>query len=106
MSHPLFECHTQYTVDATGHFIGPRTSSLVVSTMFNAPRSAGTPRYLSAADGLGGSYINDNPLAASVYDTVDPWSAAPSPSPPPMTIARPASVFNAVIGSFGEVSRA
>ncbi|KAG1808710.1 uncharacterized protein BJ212DRAFT_1280366 [Suillus subaureus] len=46
--------------------------------MFNAPRPA--QRYASApVNGLGGSFVDENPLAASIYD--DPWSAAPSPSP-------------------------
>lgn len=49
--------------------------------MFNAPRPA--QRYASApVNGLGGSFVDENPLAASIYD--DPWSAAPSPSPQPI----------------------
>ena len=48
--------------------------------MFNAPRPA--QRYTSApVNGLGGSFVDENPLANSIYD--DPWSAAPSPSPQP-----------------------
>ncbi|KAG2128543.1 hypothetical protein DEU56DRAFT_861385 [Suillus clintonianus] len=49
--------------------------------MFNAPRPA--QRYASSpVNGLGGSFVDENPLAASIYD--DPWSAAPSPSPQPI----------------------
>ncbi|KAG2075710.1 MVP1 domain-containing protein [Suillus decipiens] len=49
--------------------------------MFNAPRPA--QRYASApVNGLGGSFVDENPLAASIYD--DPWSTAPSPSPQPI----------------------
>lgn len=52
--------------------------------MFNAPRPA--QRYASApVNGLGGSFVDENPLAASIYD--DPWSAAPSPSPQPIPSA-------------------
>jgi sorting nexin-8 len=63
--------------------------------MFNSPRPA--QRYVTTSNtGLGGSFVNDNPLAASVYDGLDPWSAAPSPSPPPIPPAN--SMFSAVIG--------
>ncbi|KAG1746553.1 uncharacterized protein EDB91DRAFT_1117571 [Suillus paluster] len=49
--------------------------------MFNAPRPA--QRYASTpVNGLGGSFVDENPLAASIYD--DPWSTAPSPSPQPI----------------------
>uniref|UniRef100_D8Q1I6 Sorting nexin MVP1 n=1 Tax=Schizophyllum commune (strain H4-8 / FGSC 9210) TaxID=578458 RepID=D8Q1I6_SCHCM len=58
--------------------------------MFNAPRS--TQRYTS---GGFGSFVDENPLASSVYDTIDPWSNAPSPAPPPVTHAN--SVFSSVI---------
>lgn len=52
--------------------------------MFNAPRPA--QRYASApVNGLGGSFVDENPLDASIYD--DPWSAAPSPSPQPIPSA-------------------
>ncbi|KAG8862145.1 Sorting nexin mvp1 [Tulasnella sp. 330] len=56
--------------------------------MFNAPRP-GQPRYNNninvSVNGLAASYLSDNPLASSIYDEgqVDPWSAAPSPPPPP-----------------------
>ncbi|KII87354.1 hypothetical protein PLICRDRAFT_112871 [Plicaturopsis crispa FD-325 SS-3] len=62
--------------------------------MFNAPRTSqpygGTP-----ANGFGGSYVDENPLAGSTYDGLDPWSAAPSPSPPPLPSAP--SMFGSVI---------
>ncbi|KAJ7658108.1 hypothetical protein B0H17DRAFT_1171897 [Mycena rosella] len=45
--------------------------------------------------GFGGSYVDENPLAASAYDTLDPWSAAPSPSATPAPAAN--SVFSSVI---------
>jgi sorting nexin-8 len=48
--------------------------------MFNAPRP--TQAY-GISSSFGGSYVDENPLAASTYDGLDPWSAAPSPSPPP-----------------------
>ncbi|KAG1767166.1 hypothetical protein EV702DRAFT_1147692 [Suillus placidus] len=60
--------------------------------MFNAPRPA--QRYASApVNGLGGSFVDENPLAASIYD--DPWSAAPSPSPQP--IPNVTSAFSSVL---------
>ncbi|KAH9479355.1 Sorting nexin MVP1 [Psilocybe cubensis] len=64
--------------------------------MFNAPRPA--QRYTgSTSNGFGGSFVDENPLSSSVYDDgLDPWSAAPSPSPTPIPQA-PSSVFNAVI---------
>ncbi|KAH7926033.1 hypothetical protein BV22DRAFT_1194706 [Leucogyrophana mollusca] len=61
--------------------------------MFNAPR--GAQRYTAPANGLGASFVDENPLASSVYDGLDPWSAAPSPSPPP--IPSVTSVFSSVI---------
>ncbi|KAJ7115998.1 hypothetical protein C8R44DRAFT_628551 [Mycena epipterygia] len=62
--------------------------------MFNAPRSQ--PRYgANTNGGFGGSYVDENPLAASAYDTLDPWSAAPSPSATPAPAAN--SVFSSVI---------
>jgi sorting nexin-8 len=61
--------------------------------MFNAPRPA--QRYgTTPVNGLGGSFVDDNPLTVSIFD--DPWSAAPSPSPPPINTAT--SVFSSVIG--------
>jgi sorting nexin-8 len=67
--------------------------------MFNAPRPA--QRYTgSTSNGFGGSFVDDNPLANSVYDDgLDPWSAAPSPTPTPAPQAPP-SVFSAVIGEY------
>ncbi|KAG2011874.1 MVP1 domain-containing protein [Coprinopsis cinerea AmutBmut pab1-1] len=63
--------------------------------MFNSPR--GGQRYAGISpSGLGGSFVDDNPLANSVYDDgLDPWSAAPSPSATPAPQNN--SVFNAVI---------
>jgi len=48
--------------------------------MFNAPRP--TQAY-GISSSFGGSFVDENPLAASTYDGLDPWSAAPTPSPPP-----------------------
>ncbi|KAK1232920.1 Sorting nexin mvp1 [Marasmius sp. AFHP31] len=62
--------------------------------MFNSPRPA--QRYGgNSANGFGGSFVDENPLASSAYDGLDPWSAAPSPSatPAPQT----SSVFSSVI---------
>ncbi|KAF8273177.1 hypothetical protein EI94DRAFT_1564763 [Lactarius quietus] len=51
--------------------------------MFNAPRP--TQAYgISSTTSFGGSFVDENPLAASSYDGLDPWSTAPSPSPPPV----------------------
>ncbi|EGN96804.1 hypothetical protein SERLA73DRAFT_111513 [Serpula lacrymans var. lacrymans S7.3] len=61
--------------------------------MFNAPRPA--QRYGSTSNGFGGSFVAENPLSASVYDGLDPWSAAPTPSPPP--ISSLPSTFSSVI---------
>ncbi|KAL1747816.1 hypothetical protein HDZ31DRAFT_30940 [Schizophyllum fasciatum] len=58
--------------------------------MFNAPRS--TQRYTS---GGFGSFVDEDPLATSVYDTIDPWSNAPSPAPPPEAHAN--SLFSTVM---------
>lgn len=64
--------------------------------MFNAPRPA--QRYVAnSASGFGGSFVDENPLADSVYDGLDPWSAAPSPSPTPAPHAT--SVLSSVIGA-------
>ncbi|KAJ3761305.1 hypothetical protein EV360DRAFT_38122 [Lentinula raphanica] len=61
--------------------------------MFNSPRPA--QRYGGGTTGLGGSFVDEDPLASSGYDGLDPWSAAPSPSSTP---APPAySVFGSVI---------
>ncbi|PFH50265.1 hypothetical protein AMATHDRAFT_145640 [Amanita thiersii Skay4041] len=67
--------------------------------MFNAPRPA--QRYVATSpNGLGGSFVDDNPLAQSVYDDgLDPWSAAPSPTPTPLPRASAASTFNSVIAN-------
>lgn len=63
--------------------------------MFNAPRPA--QRYASApVNGLGGSFVDENPLAASIYD--DPWSAAPSPSPQPVPGPGVTTALSSVIG--------
>ncbi|KAG6813151.1 hypothetical protein H0H92_013557 [Tricholoma furcatifolium] len=65
--------------------------------MFNAPRPA--QRYTSSSStvGFGGSFVDENPLASSVYeDTLDPWSAAPSPTPTPAP-RNTSSVFSSVI---------
>ncbi|KAK7061005.1 Sorting nexin mvp1 [Paramarasmius palmivorus] len=62
--------------------------------MFNAPRPA--QRYGgNSVNGFGGSYVDENPLAGSVVDGLDPWSAAPSPSATPAPQA--SSVFSSVI---------
>ncbi|ETW78740.1 hypothetical protein HETIRDRAFT_50485 [Heterobasidion irregulare TC 32-1] len=59
--------------------------------MFNAPRP--TQAYgVSSSTNFGGSFVDENPLAVSVYDGLDPWSAAPSPSPPAVT-----SIFTSAI---------
>ncbi|KAI9433431.1 hypothetical protein BJY52DRAFT_1198651 [Lactarius psammicola] len=51
--------------------------------MFNAPRP--TQAYgISSTTSFGGSFVDENPLAASTYDGLDPWSTAPTPSPPPV----------------------
>ncbi|KAI6113058.1 hypothetical protein F5141DRAFT_1111325 [Pisolithus sp. B1] len=48
--------------------------------MFNAPRAA--QRYgATSVNGLGGSFVDEDPLAISIYD--DPWSSVPSPTPLP-----------------------
>ncbi|KAF9006173.1 hypothetical protein BDQ17DRAFT_1540764 [Cyathus striatus] len=64
--------------------------------MFNAPRP--TQRNVGSSNtGFGGSFVNDNPLATSVYDDgLDPWSSTPSPAPTPIPHA-PSSVFSNVI---------
>ncbi len=81
-----------------------RSTSLVVFTsMFNAPRPV---QPYSSANGFGGSFVVDNPLSHSVYDSdgLDPWSTAPSPAPPPIlpSTSTATSGFSTVIG--GELS--
>ncbi|KAG6909029.1 hypothetical protein DXG01_002303 [Tephrocybe rancida] len=66
--------------------------------MFNAPRPA--QRYAGSSSNVGfggGSFVDENPLANSVYeDGLDPWSAAPSPTPTPNP-HNTSSVFSSVI---------
>lgn len=62
-------------------------------TMFNAPRP--TQAY-GISSSFGGSFVDENPLAASTFDGLDPWSAAPSPSPPPGQVP---SIFTNAIGT-------
>ncbi|KAG5647817.1 hypothetical protein DXG03_007740 [Asterophora parasitica] len=65
--------------------------------MFNAPRPAQRYAGTSSAPGFGGSFVDENPLANSVYDDgLDPWSAAPSPSVTPIP-HNTSSVFSSVI---------
>ncbi|THH32464.1 hypothetical protein EUX98_g1728 [Antrodiella citrinella] len=67
----------------SGDTVDRLTQKTLQDIMFNAPRpaqsygSASTPNF-------GGSFVVDNPLASSVYDSdgLDPWSTAPSPAPP------------------------
>lgn len=71
--------------------------SVIAADMFNSPRPVqpyGGPS--TASNGFGGSYVDENPLSSSAYDGLDPWSAAPSPSPTPMPPAT--SGFSSVIG--------
>ncbi|CAK5283086.1 unnamed protein product [Mycena citricolor] len=62
--------------------------------MFNAPRTQ--PRYNNGGGGGFGSFVDENPLAASTYDTLDPWSAAPSPSATPAPSSGN-SIFSSVL---------
>ena len=66
--------------------------------MFNAPRPG--QRYAATNQGFAGSFVDENPLAGSAYDGLDPWSAAPTPSPPPIPSAP--TVFGAVIGELND----
>lgn len=61
--------------------------------MFNAPRPTQAYGISSSAVSFGGSFVDENPLAASTYDGLDPWSVAPTPSPPPVP-----SIFTNAIG--------
>lgn len=62
--------------------------------MFNAPRAA--QRYgATSVNGLGGSFVDEDPLAISIYD--DPWSSVPSPTPPPIHNVN--SAFTSVIAN-------
>ncbi|KAK7687879.1 hypothetical protein QCA50_009098 [Cerrena zonata] len=70
--------------------------------MFNAPRAT-QPYVSSSSNGFGStSFVVDNPLASSVYDSdgLDPWSTTPSPAPPALpatsAVVAPAG-FSAVI---------
>ncbi|GLB41904.1 putative protein with phoX homologous domain, present in p47phox and p40phox [Lyophyllum shimeji] len=65
--------------------------------MFNAPRPAQRYTGTASSPGFGGSFVDENPLANSVYDDgLDPWSAAPSPSATPIPHGTSA-VFSSVI---------
>ncbi|KAI6149478.1 hypothetical protein BKA82DRAFT_128741 [Pisolithus tinctorius] len=60
--------------------------------MFNAPRAA--QRYgPTPVNGLSGSFVDEDPLAISIYD--DPWSSIPSSTPPPTRNMN--SAFSSVI---------
>lgn len=61
--------------------------------MFNAPRPA--QRYVGSSSNGFGSFVDENPLSASGYDGLDPWSNQPSPSSTPAP--QSSSVFAAVI---------
>ncbi|KIK61749.1 hypothetical protein GYMLUDRAFT_73257 [Collybiopsis luxurians FD-317 M1] len=64
--------------------------------MFNSPRPA--QRYGGNTNtGFGGSFVDDNPLASSAYDGLDPWSGNPSPTSTPAPQAPATSVFSSVI---------
>ena len=94
---PKANCDTREEVHPA--FNPPRLAKF---DMFNAPRPARPYGSGSAnLNGLGGSFVDENPLASSVYDDgLDPWSAAPSPSPPPAPAAHNPngqSLFKAVI---------
>lgn len=66
--------------------------------MFNAPRP--TQAYgVSSSTNFGGSFVDENPLAVSVYDGLDPWSAAPSPSPPAVTSIFTSAIADATVPS-------
>lgn len=70
--------------------------------MFNAPRPT---QARSNLGNFGASFVEDNdPLSVSVYDDgLDPWCAAPSPSPPTLPVTSggsgSTSLFNSVIGT-------
>lgn len=67
--------------------------------MFNAPRPA-QGRYQASNNGnsFGGSFVDENPLASSAYDSLDPWSTASVvvPSAP----AQIPGAFSNIIGEF------
>ncbi|KAJ3555989.1 hypothetical protein NM688_g2277 [Phlebia brevispora] len=52
--------------------------------MFNTPRQ--NTSYGASTTNFGASFVAENPLVTSVYDSdgLDPWSSAPSPAPPPL----------------------
>ncbi len=56
------------------------------------------PYGATSASSFGASFVVDNPLASSVYDSdgLDPWSSAPSPAPP--TLPTSISTTNASAG--------
>ncbi|KAI0731335.1 hypothetical protein C8Q76DRAFT_718528 [Earliella scabrosa] len=65
--------------------------------MFNAPRPV---QAYGSSSQFGASFVTENPLISSVYDDgLDPWSAAPSPAPPPLPSFPASSTgFSSVIG--------
>lgn len=52
-------------------------------------------RGATSVNGLGGSFVDEDPLAISIYD--DPWSSVPSPTPPPIHNVN--SAFTSVIAN-------
>ncbi|KZT09942.1 uncharacterized protein LAESUDRAFT_722098 [Laetiporus sulphureus 93-53] len=67
--------------------------------MFNAPRPS-QPYAAPSSNGFGASFVNENPLANSMYDDgLDPWSSTPSPAPPAFPkFPSPSTGFSSVIG--------
>ncbi|KAI0057256.1 hypothetical protein BV25DRAFT_1451241 [Artomyces pyxidatus] len=64
--------------------------------MFNAPRP--TQAYgISSTTSFGGSFVDENPLASSTYDGLDPWSTAPSPAPPPVPTVFTSAIADATV---------
>ncbi|KAI0644230.1 hypothetical protein C8Q79DRAFT_134931 [Trametes meyenii] len=66
--------------------------------MFNAPRPV---QPYGGSSQFGASFMaTENPLLSSVYDDgLDPWSAAPSPAPPPLpSFTASTNGFTSVIG--------
>lgn len=84
-------------------------SSPPASTMFNAPRTSPSAQRYNPSNSILGGFVDDNPLAASVFDDggLDPWSGIPStpalPARAPLPSLNLGSSGNDNLGVFANI---
>lgn len=77
--------------------------------MFNAPRTSPSAQRYNASNSILGGFVDDNPLAASVFDDggLDPWSGIPStpalPARTPLPSMNIGSSGNDNLGVFANI---